>query len=87
MGYACIYESMLDSVLVARDKFLRKEEHELGQGLMAPSQCRMLLGLTDASELVRERIRFWDDVHGTSTTRKLHPHTEIYRRFQDDCDG
>ncbi|KAG2009785.1 arginine N-methyltransferase 3 [Coprinopsis cinerea AmutBmut pab1-1] len=58
MGYALLYESMLDSVLYARDKFLRPG------GTMAPSQCQMMLGLCDASEIYRERIGFWDDVYG-----------------------
>ncbi|KAG8932198.1 hypothetical protein FRC02_001550 [Tulasnella sp. 418] len=72
MGYCCIYESMLDSVLVARDRFLRKPEHkrdddderEGTQGLMAPSQCRMEFGLLEATDAIRERIKFWDDVYG-----------------------
>ncbi|KAG8907856.1 hypothetical protein FRB99_002029 [Tulasnella sp. 403] len=75
MGYCCIYESMLDSVLVARDKFLRKggtvvladgDEEVKTQGLMAPSQCRMFLGFAEANDLIRERIKFWDDVHSFS---------------------
>ena len=33
MGYALLYESMLDSVLHARDLFLKPD------GVMAPSQC------------------------------------------------
>ena len=58
MGYALLYESMLDSVLVARDRFLKPG------GVMAPSQTKMLLGLCDASEIAKERIEFWDDVYG-----------------------
>ncbi|KAF9046251.1 protein arginine N-methyltransferase [Panaeolus papilionaceus] len=58
MGYALLYESMLDSVLHARDRFLKPE------GVMAPSQCKMMLGLCDASEIFKERIGFWDDVYG-----------------------
>jgi len=90
---------MLDSVLVARDRFLRKpassgpltsspklgitaiqdevprlqpsspviglvDIERSGQGLMAPSQCRMMIGLVDASELIKERVKFWNDVYG-----------------------
>lgn len=58
MGYALLYESMLDSVLVARDRFLRPG------GVMAPSQCKMMLGLTDAKEIYKERISFWNDIYG-----------------------
>ncbi|KAJ7046428.1 protein arginine N-methyltransferase [Mycena alexandri] len=58
MGYALLYESMLDSVLRARDRFLRPE------GVMAPSQCKMVLALCDASEVSKDRVDFWDDVYG-----------------------
>jgi len=58
MGYALLYESMLDSVLRARDRFLRPG------GVMAPSQCKMMLGLCDASEIYKERIGFWSDIYG-----------------------
>lgn len=58
MGYALLYESMLDSVLVARDRFLR------AGGVMAPSQCKMMIALCDAREIYKDRIGFWDDVYG-----------------------
>lgn len=58
MGYALLYESMLDSVLVARDRFLKPG------GVMAPSECKMVLGLCDATEIYKDRIGFWDDVYG-----------------------
>ncbi|KZT08853.1 S-adenosyl-L-methionine-dependent methyltransferase [Laetiporus sulphureus 93-53] len=59
MGYALLYEFMLDSVLRARDRFLDPE-----QGVMAPSQCRMTLGLCEASEVFKERVGFWSDIYG-----------------------
>jgi len=59
MGYALLYESMLDSVLVARDRFLKPD------GVMAPSECRMMFSLCDATEIYKDRIGFWDDVYGT----------------------
>ncbi|KAI0248224.1 S-adenosyl-L-methionine-dependent methyltransferase [Lactifluus subvellereus] len=58
MGYALLYESMLDSVLCARDRFLKPG------GVMAPSQCRMMLCLSEASKIYRERIGFWNDIYG-----------------------
>ncbi|KAG6914800.1 hypothetical protein DXG01_015231 [Tephrocybe rancida] len=58
MGYALLYESMLDSVLHARDRFLRPG------GVMAPSQCKMKFSLCDAAEIFKDRIGFWDDVYG-----------------------
>jgi protein arginine N-methyltransferase 3 len=58
MGYALLYESMLDSVLRARDLFL------CPGGIMAPSQCKMLLALCDAHEVYKDRVGFWNDVYG-----------------------
>lgn len=62
MGYALLYESMLDSVLVARDRFLRPG------GVMAPSQCQMILALCDATQIYKDRIGFWTDVYGAFET-------------------
>ncbi|WFD44248.1 type I protein arginine methyltransferase [Malassezia psittaci] len=60
MGYFLLYESMLPSVLYARDRYLRKE------GILAPSHCRMLLAAaTDHGDgVLNERFRFWDNVYG-----------------------
>ena len=58
MGYALLYESMLDSVLHARDRFLRPG------GVMAPSETRMMLGLCDAADVYKERVEFWSDIYG-----------------------
>jgi type I protein arginine methyltransferase len=58
MGYGLLYESMLDSVLCARDRFLKPG------GVMAPSQCRMMLCLSEASEIYKERVGFWNDIYG-----------------------
>ncbi|KAF9019946.1 S-adenosyl-L-methionine-dependent methyltransferase [Hymenopellis radicata] len=58
MGYALLYESMLDSVLNARDRFLKPG------GVMAPSQCKMMFALCDASEILKDRVTFWNDVYG-----------------------
>ncbi|KAF8230032.1 arginine N-methyltransferase 3 [Tricholoma matsutake] len=69
MGYALLYESMLDSVLRARDRFLRPG------GVMVPSQCKMMLGLCYSHEIYKERIGFWSDVYGfdlSTMTEKLY---------------
>lgn len=58
MGYMLLYESMLDSVLVARDRFLAPG------GLMAPSQTRLVISGSTATRLQRERITFWQNVYG-----------------------
>ena len=58
MGYALLYESMLDSVLVARDRFLRPG------GVLAPSQCRMMLSLCEGTDIYKDRVGMWDDIYG-----------------------
>ncbi|KAK9373611.1 S-adenosyl-L-methionine-dependent methyltransferase [Lipomyces chichibuensis] len=58
MGYALLYEAMLDSVLVARDKYLAPG------GLMVPSEVRLLVaGLRD-SEFINDKVNFWNDIYG-----------------------
>ena len=71
MGYALLYESMLDSVLVARDRFLRPKDtispnskQPEFQGVMVPSQTRMMLALCDPQAILKQRVGFWKDVYG-----------------------
>merc|ERR1711939_1298806 len=58
MGYFLLYEAMLDSVLVAREKYLR-----LG-GLMVPNQCSILLAAVQDDALIADKVDFWDDIYG-----------------------
>jgi type I protein arginine methyltransferase len=53
-----LYESMLDSVIVARDRFLSPT------GLMAPSQTRIVIAGITADGLIRDRSTFWDSIYG-----------------------
>ncbi|KAK4702088.1 type I protein arginine methyltransferase, partial [Phenoliferia sp. Uapishka_3] len=69
MGYFLLYECMLDSVLHARERFLKPT------GLMVPSQCSIMLSLFDGSYLVQDRINFWNDVYGYDMTSMK---SEIY---------
>jgi len=63
MGYFLLYESMLDSVMVARDKWLNKKT-----GIMMPDKAIMYIsGLEDAN-YKDEKIHFWDDVYGFDMT-------------------
>ena len=55
MGYALLFESMLDSVLVARDKFLREG------GAILPDVAKMYVAMGSAEA---EGLRFWEDVYG-----------------------
>lgn len=58
MGYCLFYESMLDTVLFARDKWLKPG------GAIFPSTASLhIVGIED-SEYRREKIDFWDNVYG-----------------------
>ncbi|CEH14204.1 Protein arginine N-methyltransferase PRMT1 and related enzymes [Ceraceosorus bombacis] len=58
MGYFLLYESMLPSVLYARDMYLRSG------GVLAPSHSRMTLAALSDKKLITSRMDFWNDVHG-----------------------
>lgn len=58
MGYFLLYEGMLDSVIYARDKYLKPD------GLVLPNRCTIsLVGLCDEVRH-NEHVRFWNDVYG-----------------------
>jgi protein arginine N-methyltransferase 1 len=58
MGYFLLYESMLDTVLYARDKWL------VEGGLIFPDKATLYIcGIEDAA-YKEEKIDFWDDVYG-----------------------
>jgi len=58
MGYFLLYESMFDSVLFARDKWLKPG------GLLFPDKATIhMVGIED-SQQTRNSIDFWDDVYG-----------------------
>lgn len=58
MGYFLLYESMLDSVLWARDKYLVKG------GLMFPDRVTMYVAALEDSNFKASKKAFWDDVYG-----------------------
>lgn len=58
MGYFLLYESMLPSVLYARERYLREG------GVLAPSHCQMLLAAATDRGVLCERSRFWRNVYG-----------------------
>ena len=69
MGYGLLYEAMLDSVIFARDKWLRKD------GLMVPSDVKLFIAPLADSELIMDKISFWNDVYGfdmTSMQENIH---------------
>lgn len=58
MGYFLLYESMLDSVLFARDKWLSPT------GDIYPNYCSISLMPIHDERLSSANVKFWDDVYG-----------------------
>ncbi|GAQ90592.1 protein arginine N-methyltransferase [Klebsormidium nitens] len=62
MGYVLLYESMLDSVIYARDRWLNPG------GLMLPSVATLYINPVSDPELYENSIDFWQDVYGINMT-------------------
>ena len=60
MGYFLLYESMLDCILVARDKYLKPN------GLLFPDRAVLFLASLEDEQYREEKINFWDNVYGVS---------------------
>uniref|UniRef100_A0A665URD7 Protein arginine N-methyltransferase 3 n=2 Tax=Echeneis naucrates TaxID=173247 RepID=A0A665URD7_ECHNA len=58
MGYFLLFESMLDSVLYARDLYLADG------GSVYPDLCNISLAALGDPQKHQDRIGFWDDVYG-----------------------
>ncbi|CAE7097105.1 unnamed protein product [Rhizoctonia solani] len=58
MGYFLLYESMLDTVLLARDKYLAPD------GLLFPDTATIYLAAIEDQDYKEEKINFWDNVYG-----------------------
>jgi len=58
MGYFLLYESMLDCVLWARDKYLNKST-----GKMLPDRAIMYVAAIEDSSFMGEKLNFWDSVY------------------------
>ncbi|KAF2193651.1 S-adenosyl-L-methionine-dependent methyltransferase [Zopfia rhizophila CBS 207.26] len=60
MGYGLLYEGMLDSVLQARDLYLKPD------GLMVPTHCTLRLAPISDAEFISSNTGadFWGDVYG-----------------------
>ncbi|KIX03334.1 uncharacterized protein Z518_06886 [Rhinocladiella mackenziei CBS 650.93] len=72
MGYCLLYESMLDSVIHARDKYLTPN------GLMVPSHATLRIAPLADSDLKASHIDFWRDVYGFDMTAMLErAHEEV----------
>ncbi|KAH7326635.1 S-adenosyl-L-methionine-dependent methyltransferase [Stachybotrys elegans] len=62
MGYFLLYESMLDTVLYARDRYLVKD------GLIFPDKATIFFAGIEDGEYKDEKIGFWDNVYGFDYT-------------------
>ncbi|KAL2885336.1 Protein arginine N-methyltransferase 1 [Ceratocystis lukuohia] len=58
MGYFLLYESMLDTVLYARDRYLQPD------GLIFPDKATIFIGGIEDGDYKDEKIGFWDNVYG-----------------------
>ncbi|KAM9460561.1 protein arginine N-methyltransferase 3 isoform 1-T1 [Clarias gariepinus] len=58
MGYFLLFESMLDSVIFARGRYLAEG------GSVYPDRCSISLAAVSDAEKHRDHIAFWDDVYG-----------------------
>jgi len=62
MGYFLLYESMLDTVLYARDRYLKPN------GLIFPDKATIWAAGIEDGEYKDEKIGFWDNVYGFDYT-------------------
>ena len=74
MGYFLLYESMLPTVLCARDRWLSKD------GVVFPDQAVMYACLVDGEPHQRDRVRFWRDVYGFDMSPLIDDHFSPDRR-------
>jgi protein arginine N-methyltransferase 1 len=58
MGYCLFYESMLQTVLFARDKWLKPD------GLIFPDRATLYICAIEDRQYKDEKINWWDSVHG-----------------------
>ena len=58
MGYFLLYESMLDSVLYARDKYLKQG------GKMLPDRAQLYISAIEDGSYKNQKKNFWNDVYG-----------------------
>ncbi|KAI9246131.1 S-adenosyl-L-methionine-dependent methyltransferase [Sporodiniella umbellata] len=58
MGHFLLYESMLEAVIFARDKYLAPG------GLIFPDKATMYITAIEGGEYRDDKIDFWDDIYG-----------------------
>ena len=60
MGYFLLYESMLDTVIFARDKYLKPG------GLMLPNKVTLHIAAIEDAQYRARKFAFWDNVYGVN---------------------
>ncbi|KAH9289411.1 hypothetical protein KI387_033528, partial [Taxus chinensis] len=65
MGYMLLYESMLSSVIIARDRWLKSG------GLILPSHATLYLAPVTHADRYDESINFWRNVYGVDMSAML----------------
>ena len=73
MGYFLLYESMLSTVLVARDRWLKPT------GILAPDHAVMFIEGVDTTGTRHDNADFWSNVYGFDFSSIL-PQPVIRRR-------
>jgi len=58
MGYCLFYESMLETVLHARDRWLRPD------GMLFPDKCSLYITAIEDRQYKDDKIHWWEDVYG-----------------------
>jgi len=58
MGYCLLYESMLQTVIFARDKWLKPD------GIILPDKATLTFTAIEDAEYKEDKINFWDNVYG-----------------------
>uniref|UniRef100_A0A6B2LAE3 type I protein arginine methyltransferase n=1 Tax=Arcella intermedia TaxID=1963864 RepID=A0A6B2LAE3_9EUKA len=58
MGYFLLYESMLNTVIYARDRFLAPG------GVILPDKASLYIATVEDAEYKAKKIEFWDNVYG-----------------------
>ena len=65
MGYCLLYECMLETVLVAREKWLKPTAvASPAAGVLLPNRSTLVLAGVCDPKLWASRVDFWDDVYG-----------------------
>ncbi|MCQ2819843.1 MAG: class I SAM-dependent methyltransferase [archaeon] len=62
MGYFLLYESMMDTVLYARDKWLNKD------GYILPDKASITVAALEDVKYKKEKLTFWDKVYDIDMT-------------------